>query len=360
MTPSMATRSLLFVCLLLGAALAGPGAVLARQPVDSPAPATLPATSWEYFLLQAFHAPTAAERKAIHHLGMLTEQTAAGHRVSAVLDGFPAQQAGLRRGDLLISIDDQPFDPIRSLNPQIGDGQPAIDTPREVALTYRRDGITQTLRLTTVYGNLFDAYRSATASSVQQFANGNKVIGYVKLWSVDRSTDGLQAFRQLIDSLDHCDGLILDLRDSYGFINASHLDRFFPSRSSYFQLLGDNPDLWQPRQEERASASHYGRAMAILQNGGTRGGMELLSYQLGKLQRATVLGEATAGKAGQVSYSRHDDSLSYRPDADIRVDDQLLESIGVAPEQQVDYPLTESRPADPQLDAAVMALMQII
>jgi len=315
------------------------------------------ASSQEYFLLQSFHS---GNRKPLNHLGLLAQRSELGYSVSAVLDGFPAQQAGLRRGDLLVSIDGFRYHPVLSLNPQFGDGNPATRTTGEIVLEYSRNGSSVTVSMQPVHGNLFDAYRTATLNSAQQFSNGNKLIGYVKLWSLDRSTDGIRWFHQLLDSLAHCDGLILDLRDSYGFIDANHIDRFFSSRNSLFELAGENPDLWQQRQPERTSTSTNGRALVVLQNGGTRGGLELFSYQLAKLQRVVSVGETTSGKAGQVSYNTETGSITYLPQPEVRVDGLQLEANGIDSEVEVPYPLDQSLAVDPQLDAAVLALMEII
>ncbi len=320
----------------------------AAQPVAS--------DSQEFQLLQAFHADF---RNSINHLGLIAEQSQRGYRISAVLDGFPAQQAGLRRGDLLLSIDGEPYHPVRSLNPRSADGVSQPMT-RAVELEYDRNGTVMSTTLQPSHGNLFDAYRTATLASAQQFSNGNKLIGYLKLWSLDRSTHGITSFNRLLDSLSHCDGLIVDLRDSYGFISASHTDRFFSSRSSLFTVEGQNSDLWQSQQPPRTLLPEYGRAMVVIQNGGTRGGMELFAYQLAKLQRITSIGESTAGKAGQVSYNATGNSLTYYPDTKILIDGRQLETSGVNAEVDVPYPLDESLAVDPQLDAALLTLMEII
>ena len=336
--------------------LAPPTALMAAEQAAGN-PRTIDRLTEEYYLFQAFHA---GNRLSLNHLGMLTEPYEDAYRVSAVLDGFPAQLAGLRRGDVLIAVDDIPFHPVQSLNPQIGDSLTTLPLGRTVELTYRRDGEDFTATLQPVFGNLFDAYRTATLNSVQFISNGNKLIGYVKLWSLDRSANGMQTFLQLIEGIDHCDGLILDLRDSYGFIDAGHLDPFFSSRNSYFTLDGNNPDLWQQHQPERRLGPTYGKAIVLIQNNGTRGGIELFSQQLTRLQRVVSVGESTGGMAGQVSYDESDGLLEYTPDHAIRIDGLPLEDQGISAEIPVPYPLTESRPIDPQLDAAMLALMAII
>ena len=346
-------RALLFSLPLMVASLSS--LIAAEKPVSVEQNIAL--DSQAYFLLQSFHSN---RPKTLNHLGLIAEPGADGYRVSAVLDGFPAQQAGLRRGDLLISIDGIPFHPVLNLNPQAGDGEPAIEITREIELEYNRNGSVITASMQPVHGSLFDAYQTATLASVQQFSNGNKLVGYVKLWSLDRSTNGIQWFNQLLDSLAHCDGLVLDLRDSYGFIDANHIDRFLSSRNNLFELTGANSDLWQPQQAQRASTPRYGRAMAIIQNRGTRGGLELFSYQLARLQRVVSVGETTSGKAGQVSYNEDNGSLTYLPRPDMLIDGYQLEANGFDANIQTSYPLDESLAVDPQLDAAVLALMEII
>lgn len=345
-------RSLLFALLIVSTPAPG---MAAEDQVDRAQDVT--ADSQEFFLLQAFHSN---ERKSLNHLGLIAEYGEQGYRISAVLDGFPAQQAGLRRGDMLVSIDGAPFHPVLSLNPRIADSNTTSKINGQIELEYSRDGVTSTVAMLPVFGNLFDAYRTATLNSTQQFSNGNKLIGYVKLWSLDRSANGVQWFRQLLDSLDHCDGLILDLRDSYGFIDASHIDPFFASRNSLFDFSGRNPDLWQRSQPRRTSTPSYGRAIAVIQNNGTRSGIELFSYQLARLQRVVSVGATTAGKAGRVTYNRERDVLTYQPLSEIQIDGHQLENRGFEPEVPVPYPLNESRAADPQLDAAVLALMEFI
>ncbi len=345
----------LLPALLLSVSLLAPAQGNAQQSLQS-----IGIDTQEFFLLQAFHARYARARRNLHHLGLITEKDDGGYRVSAVLDGFPAQQEGLRRGDILISIDDQPFHPVLSLNPGPGTEAGEGHEPGPVELTYLRNGARFSATLLPVFGNLYDAYRTATVNSLQQISNGNKVIGYVKLWSLDRSTDGLQMFRQTLDSLAHCDGLIIDLRDSYGFIDADHLDRFFPSRNSYFRFVGDNPDLWRGQHGEPMTGSYYGRAMVVIQNSGTRGGLELFSYQLSKLQRVVSVGEKTMGKAGHVAFDSDSTTLTYRPDYNVSVDSLFFESQGFPPKQEVSYPLEDSRASDPQLEAAMTTLMRIM
>lgn len=319
--------------------------------------------SWEqadFYLLQAFHAARPEQRLALNHIGLLAHADGDAHLVDAVLNGFPASAAGLRPGDRILLADGKSFHPVHTFNTAGTAAGPFMPDPTPRTLEVERNGVRELVLVSPVFGNLYDAFRTAGNQSMQLFSNGNKLIGYLRPWSLGRSANDLQAFRAAIDSLAHCDGLIIDLRDAYGFITAEHLDSFFPSRSAIFAIASGHEDFWQASQPGRAGNDYFGRAMVVIQNRGTRAGMELLAYQLGKLQRVISLGETTAGKPGRVSSVRGGQGLEYTPLPGLTVDGRPLEGIGFDPEQAVAFPAGESPAADPQFDAAMLSLMTII
>jgi len=316
--------------------------------------------SHDYFLYQSVGAHKPELRLRLNHIGLITIQDNQGFIVSSVLDGYPAQLAGLRSGDRIETVDDSPFHPLWSFNSQSEIAEGFIPNRSAHQIEFDRNGTRQTVLIVSVFENLYDSYRSATINSIQEFNSGNKVIGYLKLWNVSRSTNDLITFNSLIESLSHCDGLILDLRDGYGFIGSEHLDQFFPSRNSYFKFRSEVTEVWRAEQTARQSNDYYGRAMVVIQNKGTRGGLELFSHQLAKLQRVVRLGENTAGRLGAVLVNRDNNELRYQADADATVDELKLENVGLTPEQQVEFTLNESRATDPQFEAAVSTLMAIM
>jgi len=314
----------------------------------------------DYYLLQAFAAEQPQKRLRLNHIGLTAIQDETGFIVSSLLDGYPAHVAGLRSGDRLEKVNGIPFHPLWSFNSQEDMTDGFIPNRTAHRIEFDRNGTQQSISIVPVFENLYDSYRSATLNSAQEINSGNKVIGYLKLWSVSRSTNDLISFKRVIDSLSHCDGLILDLRDSYGFINAEHLDRFFPSRNSYFDLTSAISGVWSAGTTSRLSDDYYGKAIVVIQNKGTRGGMELFGYQLSKLQRAISLGENTEGRLGNITVDNLNNEVSYQADAYTTVDGLLIESVGLAPEQRVAFSLDESRAVDPQLEAAVSTLLTIM
>ena len=261
-------------------------------------------------LQQAFAAATPEQRRAINHVGLITAAANGEPYVAGVLNASPAQSAGLRRGDRLLALDGTPFDALHSFNPPSGNDSPPWN-PLPRVLSFSRNGQQQDVSLAPVFENLFDACRSATLASIQQFSNGNKVIGYVHLWVLSRNWGDLATYQGIIHSLSHCDGMILDLRHAYGALADEHLEMFRPLR-----------------EPGRSSYRYYDREIVLLQNESTAAGATDFVASLSQLQRVVSLGVTTAD--------------------------------GLPAEQTVDYPLTESVVSDPQFQAGMMTLMTIM
>ena len=317
----------------------------------------------QYYLMQAFHADSAENRRPLNHIGIQVQPSASGYLVTAVLEGYPAHLAGINRGDIIQSVNAMPYHPVYSFNAATsGPGDfPPSNTSYEI--TWRRNDGTSSASLMPVYENLYDSYRSATLNSIQVFPSGNKLVGYVRLWGFSRSSNDLVSFRQILAEFDDCDGLIIDLRNAYGFLGHQHLDLIFPSRRRLFQLGGvinEHVDL--SHTESAPSETYYQKPIAVLLNSAAAGGAELFSYQLAKLERVITGVEAPPGRIGgfhQVS-AMASAELEYRPAVETLIDGSVFESSGVQPKQVVAYPFSQSSRGDPQYQAALLTLLGII
>ena len=100
---------------------------------------------------------------------------------------------------------------------------------------------------------------------------------------------------------------------------------------------------------------------ALLINGGSRSGKEVLAYGFKKYQVGEVIGTRTAGAllAGR-AFLLPDDSLLLLAVSDVAVDGERLERIGVAPTIEVPFPIEYSAGEDPQIDKAVEVLTRQI
>ena len=326
------------------------------------------ADSLYYYLVQAFNAATATQRISLNHIGVQLEQIDGAYIVSSVLDGYPAHLAGIQRADKIISVDGLPYHPIDSFNRNAKDKANFTPNTETHNLTLRRGERELSFEILSVYENLYDSFRSASLNSVMEFGVGNKVIGYVHFWGLSRSSNDIIYFEEVLAELANTDGIIVDIRDSFGHIGTEHFDQIFPSQRSYYQLSDiSNPSALENLSTYNPSTisrhRYYGQPLAVLQNRNTQAGMELFSYQLSKLQRVESIGETTAGRLGKFSQVGPGDAASnilYTGNTELRADETAIESIGIAPDHFIDYSLTTPVSEDPQYAAAVQVLMSIM
>ena len=317
----------------------------------------------EYYLLQSFLVADSKQRIALNHIGIQGRFEESGFLVTAVLEGYPAHAAGIDRGDVILSADNEPFHPVHSFNLERNGSGDFVRITSEHQLRIQRGDSSTELSLAPVYENLFDSYRSATANSVQEFSAGNKVIGYIRFWALSRSTNDIINYQELIRNLDHCDGIIFDLRNSFGFLDSQHLDLVFNDKSSYFSVTeppnsGFNFAQISPVLE----FANYRKPIALLLNEDTRGGPELFAYQLDKLERVVSLGNSTPGQIGNFALNNGNDraSIDYLSAEELLIDGNEFEGVGVNPEIEVQFEYENTTRGDPQYDAAVNTLLGII
>lgn len=248
---------------------------------------------WHHYLHQAFAAPTPEQRPALYHAGIIPEPVNNHWYVGAVLHGYPAHRAGLRRGDHILRVNGQPFHPVQSLNqaaPAPGSGR---ETPT-VSLEYERNGTPVTITLHPVFENLYDSYRSATDASINRFITGNKAVTYIHLWAISRSPADLQYYRYLFNTVFRgSDALILDLRYACGYVDWQHTDPFFASRLAFPALPGqeDDTDQWvTPPSDPPDPIRRFEGPTVIISNKHTGGGAEVLMHRLRTSQRVMLVG----------------------------------------------------------------------
>lgn len=323
--------------------------------------ATLGPGDLDYYLQQSLNAASAHSRLPLNHIGIQVIEHSDGFLVTAVLEGYPAQTAGIYRGDLIRQANGEAFHPVYSFNEAHLAPAGFSASSDSHTLLIRRGGKDITVTVRPVFENLYDSYRSATLNSLQQFPAGNKTVAYLRLWVLSRTTDDLIAYQSLFDELAGSDGLILDLRDSLGFLDRAQLQLVYRGDSDLFRTndpavqaeLLPEPDFPLP-----ALASPYRNPVAILVNEYSRGGAELLAQQLDKLNRVITLGKPTAGELG--TWQVEDGQLRYQAPTELLIDGEVVEGRGFLPERETDYPQTRSGRIDPQFQAAMDLLMGII
>ena len=279
-------------------------------------------------------------------------------RVLQVLAGAPAEEAGLRDGDVVIGVDGDGLD-----GTTIDDSVLRIRGPRgsEVTLTVVRAGAELELSITR---------DTVTADDVHSLRLADDRVGYI---AVDNfSGSAADDFRNELEAhLDAgVDGLIVDVRDDPGgFVDAT------VEISS--QFLGDGAVFWEEDADgtqtpvdviEGGLASGDETTVAVLVNGGTASASEILAGALQDAGRATLVGEPTFGKGTVQEWSElPGDSGGFRLSVAkwLTRDKRWVEGTGLSPDVVVDADgqrfwagAAEVHPElDPQLQAAIAVVL---
>lgn len=301
----------------------------------------------DYAFFHSLFGTHSVDRPAGWHLGAQLLRGKEGWLVRAVLDGGPAQKAGLRRGDLLLEADGKPFHPTRSLRGR-----------RSVRVLFRRGEKSEEALLPVVAKNPHRSFVDATRASARVIARSAKKIGYVHLWT-GTDDENLKAFHEAVATATRgVDALVLDLRDGFGGAWWPYLDDFFADSSKYFAATF--VDRSGAKREVRApveSHRHWYRGpLVVLVNEGTRSGKEALAQFFRTSGRATLVGTRTAGAvcSGRMFFAETDlGYLLYLSAGGVSIDGEDLEGKGVEPHRTVAYPLDNAHDSDPQLEAAL-------
>jgi C-terminal processing protease CtpA/Prc len=280
-------------------------------------------------------------------IGLITREIDGRLHVIGLLDGLPAVRAGLEVGDEILSADGQPFAPVESFAGKSG---------KTVTLTIRRnrDGAPQQIDVTPVRIEPNDAFLSAMRNSARLIERDGRKIGYIHVWSYARG-----AYQELLEeeistgALKDADALIWDLRDGWGGASPDYLDIFNPRAPTMTVTDRDG--------DRSVVNARWHKPVALLVNGGTRSGKEVLTYGFKKYGYGEVIGTRTAGAllAGR-AFLLSDGSLLLLAVSDVSVDGERLEGRGVEPTIEVPFDIPYAAGRDPQLDKAVEVLSQAL
>ncbi|CAL9429771.1 S41 family peptidase [Streptomyces sp. enrichment culture] len=260
-------------------------------------------------------------------VGLGARRTADGHvEVTRVQPGGPAERAGLRRGDRIVTIDGRPVrgrtaaEVVALLR---GDGPDGGATRAEAGSTVAL-GVQRGTRAWTL--TLRRARLAAEAVTVRR-------VGDAVLIRVSAFTRGSgELVRRAVDGAPDGAGVLLDLRGNGGGLVTEAVDA-----ASAF-LDGGLVATYDVHGEEKAlyaePGGDTGRPVVALIDGGTMSAAELLTGALKDRGRAVTVGARTFGKGSvQMPSSLPDGSVAeltvghYRTPAGARVDGR-----GIAPD----------------------------
>jgi carboxyl-terminal processing protease len=287
------------------------------------------------------------EGKSIYRgIGIFTESLNGKTFIKALLDDGPADEAGLLMGDEIISVNGQPFHPIRS-----------FESTEPVTVTIRRspDGSPQDITVTPQQFDATTMFLEAQIASTEVIDQGDKKVGYVHIWSYAGDQYHEQLERELLyGDLKDADALVVDLREGWGGASTNYLNVYNQRSLSLTSI---------PRDGGRyTSRSAWTKPVVLLVNEGSRSGKEILAYGFQQLQIGPVVGSKTAGAVVAGSpFLMQDGSLLYVAVTDVFLDDNFrLEGLGITPDVEVPLPLEYAQGVDPQKDQAATVAAALV
>ncbi len=280
-------------------------------------------------------------------IGLFTRTVGDRVFVSGILAGFPADQAGLKVGDEILAADGAAWEPVGSFAGKLG---------RPVTLSVRRapGAAPASLAVVPVAIRPDRAFLSAMEKSATIIEREGVRIGYVRVWSY-AGGDYQELLERLLATgkLAEADALVWDLRDGWGGAQVDYLDPF----------IGAGPTVEITNRNGAASLANvkWRKPVAMLINEGTRSGKEILAYGFRKYGLGELVGTRTSGAvlAGSALLMQ-DGSLLLLAVADVEVDGERIEGVGVAPTVEVPFPLEYAGGRDPQLERALEILAQAV
>lgn len=319
-------------------------------------------------------------------IGAFTRIVGDRHFIDAVMEGSPAERAGLHYGDEILAVDGTPYSPVAAFRGKVG-------TTVELAVRRHAGGESEQVAVEVVPLHPVKAFGEATVASARIIERNGKRIGYIHIWASAEGgsfatalkrlepasimaermrqagvnltlQEGLERFKSRniavapiklsLEKPKPIDFLVVDIRGKVGG-NIAVPNQMLEALDAQTYWGGY---AWKDRSAMTSHgvgsrASYRGRA-ALLINGDTRSAAELMAYGFKRSGFGPVIGANTAGAVSSgATYAMPGDLLLYVAVAGGEVDGQSLEGVGVAPDVQVERPLPYANGADPVLETAL-------
>jgi carboxyl-terminal processing protease len=291
--------------------------------------------------------------------------------VEAILEGSPAERAGLKAGDEIVSVDGETFHPIRSFRGKIGQ-------QASIAVRRSKGGPVETVAIEVVRIAPLKAFGDATRESARVIERGDRRIGYVHVWasvgdgSAQALTDALEKLgvksgvarvagegsgekRQgeaTSPSSRPLDALIIDMRGRIGG-TATNAGRYL----DILDPRGPRVRSLNKGHSSRLAISLRGRTTVLIDHH-TRSTGELFVHAYKRERQGPLIGTRTAGAVSAgTAFAMPGGNLLYMAVSGLEVDGEVVEGAGVGPDIEVPRQLPYAGGTDPVIDAAVDALV---
>ena len=303
-------------------------------------------------------------------IGIFTARIEGRDFVDGVLEGSPAERAGIKAGDEIVGVDGDKFHPVLSFRGKIGE-------QARVAIRRVKDGPVETVGVDVVRITPLKTFGEATRASARVIERGESRIGYVHVWA-SVGDPSAQALADVLEKLGvkrgvaraegeagpdakpeagqpaaprPIDALIVDMRGRIGG-TATNAGR-------YLEVLDPRGPRIRSRNKPHGSRPYVslrGRT-AVLIDQHTRSTGELFVHAYKRERQGPLIGTRTAGAVSAgTAFAMPGGNLLYLAVTGLEVDGEIVEGVGVAPDIEVPRALPYAQGADPVLDAAVDVL----
>ena len=286
-------------------------------------------------------------------IGVLVERNRNGMiEVVRVYSGGPAEAAGLRPGDVIVSVNGQAVDGLTAAHYRDGVALMRGELDSEVALDIRRDDALMS----------FTVRRSDVNISYVDYSMLEGDIGYVAVSqftgdAADRFTDALQYFKD-----NGATGMVIDLRNNPGgFLHyvIRIADAILPEG-----VIVYTEDREGERVYHRSDADFYDIPLTVLVNGMSASSSEILAASVQALNRGKVVGVTTYGKGVVQTLTQFKEDgagLQYTTSCYFDANGRSINGVGVVPDLEVplDDRFAPYHP-DPVSDSQLAAALRIL
>ncbi|MCI8631472.1 MAG: S41 family peptidase [Firmicutes bacterium] len=262
--------------------------------------------------------------------------------VVSTMDGSPAQLAGIKTGDVIVSVDGVPYS-----GAEFGEAASAMrgQLNTRVTVSYRRDGVITDCKLI--------RKKITTKSVYAEMLEDN--IGYIRITSFELAT--AEDFEKELRNMEvrGANGIVIDLRNNGGGIVESGVkiaDMLLPEGTIVYLEDRKGERIYENSDAECTSVPYV-----LLVNGGTASTSEILAAAVKDNDGGKIVGTNTFGKGIVQSIEKlSDDSGALRITVQqyFSPDGNVIHEKGVAPDYEVE--LTEGSTTDVQLEKAIELL----
>jgi carboxyl-terminal processing protease len=277
--------------------------------------------------------------------------------VDLLLEGSPADRAGLKIGDEIVAVDGEPYHPVRSFKGKAGNA--AAVSLRRVA-----EGPIDVVPVWVDDIDPIKAFSAATIASARFIVWENRRIAYVHVWaSLNVSISALRGALKRVGFTGHwdqemlaapgdLDGLIIDMRGKIG----GHLSTV----AQYLAIIDPRgPQVVSSAGGSKlrlGTTSMRGRTVLLIDHH-TRSAAEIFAHSYKRERLGPIIGSRTAGAVSAAGlYDMPAGYRLYMAVGGLTIDGDVLEGLGVGPDINVERPLAYAGGADPVLDRAVAHL----